>query len=217
MTRLPRALPSYARTPGGNPAGTHLIIENRRRIVLPKEIDRAILPPSIVPSLRRSSGDSCASAAVCPCGRVDDVLRLRFRSAYQSRWPRPPSSGGSVRSPSRVTERGATVELGYLRLSAVQSLASSATSRLAWERDGSTPGRFRPMYATHDFVFKVGQPFVSAHSAMRPTHRETSGFTPECRFGELASACGRFFPPLRLERTSDASSPRGQFVGARRD
>lgn len=93
MTRLPRALPSYARTPGGNPAGTHLIIENRRRIVLPKEIDRAILPPSIVPSLRRSSGDSCASAAVCPCGRVDDVLRLRFRSAYQSRWPRPPFFG----------------------------------------------------------------------------------------------------------------------------
>jgi hypothetical protein len=215
MTRLPRALPSYARTPGGNPAGTHLIIENRRRIVLPKEIDRAILPPSIVPNLRRSSGDSCASAAVfSSCRRrAPTTVSLRVPISLAA----PPSSDGQSCSPSRVTERGATVELGYLRLSAVQSLASSATSRLAWERDGSTPGRFRPMYATHDFVFKVGQPFVSAHSAMRPTHRETSGFTPECRFGELASACGRFFPPLRLERTSDASSPRGQFAGARRD
>jgi hypothetical protein len=215
MTRLPRALPSYARTPGGNPAGTHLIIENRRRIVLPKEIDRAILPPSIVPSLRRSSGDSCASAAVfSSCRRrAPTTVSLRVPISLAA----PPSSDGQSCSPSRVTERGATVELGYLRLSAVQSLASSATSRLAWERDGSTPGRFRPMYATHDFVFKSWAT-LRLGSLRDASHASRDiRFTPECRFGELASACGRFFPPLRLERTSDASSPRGQFAGARRD
>lgn len=105
--------------------------------------------------------------------------------------------------------------LDRLRLAAVRAALTvirtcvPQDTSIRWVRTASTPvGYDRCMQLTIPFS-KLSTPRLG--SLRRASHCavETAGFTPDGRFGELSSTSGVSSRPLRLERTSDTSSPRG--------
>lgn len=125
-------------------------------------------------------------ASRCASGRSDLSPRLGFA-------PRDPQLTGG---PLRLTRRSASFvlrsrrirfadELGSLRLTAVRTvLAAPRTSRIAWVRCGSFPGRYRPTIATHVSFIKLGTPRLGTLRCASHALRDTR-FMPGCRFGEL--------------------------------
>lgn len=176
--------------------------ENRRRISPPKKLDRAVLPPSIVP-ISRSPAPTLACRrsgwALAPwpppdlrSRAGDDVLRLGFA-------PRLGGSsalcGGPTRLPRAVRVEKGPRELGRLRLAAARvALTTLSAGPPTWVWGGVDPGRFRPMCATHDYFFKVGCPMSRLTPPRSHAVGGTPGFTPERRFGELALHVRAFLP-----------------------
>lgn len=122
----------------------------------------------------------------------DDVLRLGFA-------PRLGGSsalcGGPTRLPRAVRVEKGPRELGRLRLAAARAALTALTAGPpTWVCGGVDPGRFRPMCATHDFVFKVGCPMSRLTPPRSHAVSGTPGFTPERRFGELALHARAFLP-----------------------
>lgn len=137
----------------------------------PEGVDRTILTPFTVPNPRPPSGGHDALAvvfwddALLPVSLRQPLVCDRATPARAVRPSRSPESPRARTCRARVFAPHGGPELCALR-----------ASRLAWERRGNTPGRFRPMFATHDSIFKSWVPFVSAHFATHPTRLRGSRF-----------------------------------------
>jgi hypothetical protein len=122
----------------------------------------------------------------------DDVLRLVSLHALVGS---SASIGGPTRLPRAVRVERGPRELGRLRLAAARAALTALTAGPpTWACGGVDPGRFRPMCATHDFVFKVGCPMSRLTPPRSHAVGGTPGFTPERRFGELALHVRAFLP-----------------------
>lgn len=176
--------------------------EVRRRISLPKKLDRAVLPPSIVPISRSPAPTlSCRSpVGLSRRGRRPTSARAQVTTCSDSvslhaLVGHPPRFGGPARLPRAVRVEKGPRELGRLRLAAARAALTAPTAGpLTWVWRGVDPGRFRPMCATHDLFFKVGCPMSRLTPPRSHAVSGTPGFTPERRFGELALHVRAFLP-----------------------
>lgn len=207
---MPR-FPAWLGLPGATLPG---LTSSSRTVAASSSRGRSTARPCRLPSCQPRAGlPVTLRFGRRPCRRRAPT---RFRSAYH-RVAAPPPRRRSDRRSSRIAEMRTSVELGIPAPRGGPKLGQLRTSRLAWVRDGGSPGRFRPMYATHDSIFKVGHPSSRRTSRCVPRIVETPGFTPGSRFGELASTTGVSSRRFGWSVPSDASSPRGQFAGALRD